>query len=159
MLPDEQTINILKHDNLININTKFALEVGFKNTTPFYTDIETLWLPQGVFLVTGCNIKEELNKITLSVTFKDKSAFLNGELGGVLPASFEMNFKDVLTSEGKVEKQPILVKEMVTGLVKVYSSLEDDEIIIDIPDKAFKALMWRATKDAYLVEVEENGKF
>lgn len=159
MLPDEQTINILKHDNLININTKFALEVGFKNTTPFYTDIETLWLPQGVFLVTGCNIKEELNKITLSVTFKDKSAFLNGELGGVLPASFEMNFKDVLTSEGKVEKQPILVKEMVTGLVKVYSSLEDDEIIIDIPDKTLKALMWRATQDAYLVEIEENGRF
>lgn len=155
MVPTEETQWILQRDNLININTRFALEIGFDNMTHFYANNSTIWLPQGVFIVTGCSVKENANSLTLSINFKDKSAYLNGELGGILPASFELNYKDMVLSNGDVEKQPILVKEMTEGLMRTYSIFNDDTIIIDIDTKALKALAWRGSQDAYLVEVQK----
>ena len=54
MTVDEETKNILYTDNFININTRFALEIGFTNFTPFYPNLKTIWYPEGVYVITDC---------------------------------------------------------------------------------------------------------
>lgn len=152
MVVTEETKNILSKNNLININTRFALEVGFNNPTYFYSENPIIWLPQGVFVVTGCSIKEDTNNLTLSVNFKDKSAYLNGEMGGVFPAALDLNTKDIINSEGKVETQDILIKEIVEGMLAVYGGLTPNEMHISIPAVAIQALGWKGKQDAYLIE-------
>ena len=61
--------------------------IGFLNTTDKYLDYPIIWFPQGVYVIISPNITHNSQGINVSLTIHDKMALLNGECGGVLPAS------------------------------------------------------------------------
>jgi len=46
-----------------------------------------LWFPQGTYVIIAPNISHSSGGINISLTLHDKMALLNGECGGILPAS------------------------------------------------------------------------
>ena len=75
------------------------------------------------------------------MNFKDKSAYLNGDLGGIIPGELSLSSQAIETTEGFKINRP-LVYDIVYGLVTAYGGLTEDEINIDIPLKATMALRW-----------------
>ena len=72
---------------LLGLNKKVEIFIGFKNTTGEYEDYPILWFPQGIYVIISQNISHGLDGTNISLTLHDKMALLNGECGGVLPAS------------------------------------------------------------------------
>ena len=81
--------------NEVNINdfywgfsNKFKLLIGVKNLiNPKYPNI--IWFKQGTFAITSFNTSISTNNFTINISGKDKMCFLNGDIGGELPASVD----------------------------------------------------------------------
>ena len=44
--------------NLLTINKKIRVSIGFTNTTDKYTDYPILWFPQGIFVITNFSLQD-----------------------------------------------------------------------------------------------------
>ena len=53
---DDLINNITNVENLLSINKKVNLQIGFLNITQQYQDYDYLWFPLGIYLVTSCSI-------------------------------------------------------------------------------------------------------
>lgn len=64
------------------LNTKFKLEIGVYNFVNQTDYPEILWFPQGVYAITSFSTSISTSSISISISGKDKMAFLNGEISG-----------------------------------------------------------------------------
>lgn len=161
MVADETNREILKPENIISIKTRFALEVGFKNTlslTYTYNDSsmcpDVFWFPLGVFIATSCSITRNDAGLNISLSFKDKMVLLNGELGGKFPAEVRLDKADKWEEEDEkwVTITPTL-KDIICSIIPTYGHINIDESKITIPELADKVLAWYGKRTVYLVEV------
>lgn len=89
MFADEQLNDLENVNNLISINKKFKVYVGYKNMTKKWKEKygEISWFPLGLYLVSGASLTNSSSGISISVSGKDKMCLLDGSVGGMLPAS------------------------------------------------------------------------
>jgi hypothetical protein len=97
---EKEYAGITNVSNIISINKKIRLEIGLKNTTNKYTDYDILWFPQGVYVIQNPSISHSTGGASVSMQLKDKMCLLNGECGGVIPASTQFDKYDTITPEG-----------------------------------------------------------
>ena len=71
MIADESNYRITELSNIIYMNKKVAVEVGFKNNLNQYTEYDIIWFPLGIFVMTGANIQKNNSGINISLTIKD----------------------------------------------------------------------------------------
>ena len=95
---DESAEKINAPSNLISLNKKVEVKIGFKNTLMKYKDYDIIWFPLGIYVIVGCSITHNTNGVNLNLQLKDKMCLLNGEVGGIFPASVVFNEYDVDTS-------------------------------------------------------------
>ena len=102
-------------DTDLSINRKIRLELGIDNTVPNYTykvqnpitgvvteeviDYKQkygyrVWFPLGIYVLFDPNISHGLNGVNISMSLKDKMCLLNGDAGGVIPASTEFHIRE-----------------------------------------------------------------
>ena len=106
---DEYTNNLTTTKNLLSINKKIEVLIGFTNVTHQYQDYNILWFPQGIYAIIAANISHNNGGINISLTLHDKIAFLNGECGGTLPASIILNEVEDIDEDGNIViKQPTI---------------------------------------------------
>lgn len=85
-LAEEGENDLTDIDNLLSINKKIKILIGFENhIDSTYPPI--VWFNQGIFIISKPNLQHNLNGVTISLQFKDKMALLNGDAGGNLPTS------------------------------------------------------------------------
>lgn len=166
LVATEENYRVLDTTNTLSIKTRFAIEIGFTN--PGFNENITsdiLWFPCGVFVATGASISRNLTSWNISLSFKDKMALLNGELGGKFPASVELHLQDtVVTNEDGstiIVSKPALVKDIVEKMVINYGKEQINNIIIeDIPSTAQAILRWNGASPLYFIEIppSEGGK-
>lgn len=85
-LAEEKENDLTDVDNLLSMNRKIKILIGFENHIDSnYDDI--IWFNQGIFVITQPNLQHTLSGVNISLSFKDKMCLLNGECGGSLPAS------------------------------------------------------------------------
>jgi len=71
-------------DNLISINKKVYLQIGYKNLShlknefPRYADLDYIWFPLGTYVIISPSISHSGADVTISVTLRDKMVLLNG---------------------------------------------------------------------------------
>ena len=156
--------NIVNINNLISLNKKIKIEIGFTNTLGYlgegyYPQEEIIWIPLGTYVMKTANVsKNNSGAISISLNCSDKSALLNGEAGGTIPAdtvlSEQENFS---TNETKRETEEILLKNIIKSLVINFGGERAENIIItDLPDTIDKVIKWNDTQPVYLDE--EPGK-
>lgn len=91
MIAEEKENDLTDLDNLFSTNKRVEVEIGFLNTTNYYTQYDIIWFPLGVYVIKTPNISHNTTSVDISLTLEDKMCLLNGTMGGKLPASVEFS--------------------------------------------------------------------
>lgn len=153
---DLNTANITEIDNLFSINKKMYLELGLINTTKQYTKYKTIWFPQGVFVMQSPSISHNVQGSNISLTLKDKMCLLNGDIGGILPASIEFDKYDTHTATGEwITERPTIVR-IIQELVNHWGGEQLGKIYInDLDTRVKQVVKWLGSKPVYLTNFDK----
>lgn len=168
----EEKENDLSHiDQDLSINRKVRLEIGFRNTVPTYMydtrDEKTnevthhyvnykelygdiVWFPLGIFVIFDPSISHQVQQgVTISISLKDKMCLLNGDAGGVIPAS--VTFSEREDSNGDIQKP--LISQIIFELVNHFGAEDAAKIVIeDIDDKIKQVMKYTGSNPIYYLE-------
>ena len=149
---EESYSGVTKIDNLISINKKMYLEIGYKNLTNKYRNYSIIWLPQGLFVIINPNISRSTSGTTINIQIKDKMCLLNGEVGGVLPSSIRFDEYDTLDENGNwIISSPVII-QIIKELVNHIGGEQLGKIIVsDIDNRIKKVMKWVGNTPLYLI--------
>ena len=145
------------------VKTKFKFYVGVENwINPEYPDI--IWFNEGMFMITSFNCTAGVNNYTINLQGKDKMTLLNGDLGGVIPASWDFGTEDanVTDEDGNtlydstgyaiVENNQIPIKDIILQAVHEFAQEPWQNIIInDLDDYGIELLEYQGTTPLYYI--------
>lgn len=147
ILVDEESNKLTDINNLISINKKIDLQVGFKNFTNKYLQYPILWFPQGRFLIINANISYEKDNYVINLTLHDKMALLNGECGGVLPAPITFNEMEDEDPYGNIETTNPKISSIIKELIIHWGNQSERNILINDIDPYIRQVLRWAPED------------
>ena len=139
---------------LINLNKKFNLYIGYTNKLADYQDYgKMLWFKIGVFVFISANFTHSLSSTSISITARDKMCLLNGSIQGTFPQTVILHNR--YTNEGKLE--PIPIKEIIRELIHHYGKEPLQNIFInDVPDYGRMLVKYIGIDNIYLTKTSED---
>lgn len=155
---DGLTQSITRAENLLSINKKIQVEIGIKNIFDAYTEYETLWFPQGIYVVSSCTISNDSNGRTVNLQAKDKMCLLNGECGGTFPATTQLDIYDTIDSKGQWTTARPTIYQIIQELVNHFGGEQLGKIIISDVDPLVKYVVkWTGDTPLYRLHAGGNG--
>ena len=154
MLISEEEANITSVKNLLSINKKIKLEIGLKNLTTQYTDYDIIWFPLGLYIISNVSITNTNGQITTaSLQLKDKMCLLNGECGGLLPASVTFSSYDTLDANGAYQIEQPTIYTIIKYLVNYFGGEQLSKILIsDVDERVRKVMKWTGSNPLYITQ-------
>ena len=144
--------------NLLTINKKIRVSIGFTNTTDKYIDYPILWFPQGIYVIVSLNLTHSGDGISISLTLHDKMALLNGECGGTLSASTVFHEMEDIDSEGNTFITKPTIYQIIQELVNHFGGEQLGKIIIsDIDNQAKQVMKWVGSTPLYYYQSKKDG--
>ena len=142
------------------INKKVFIEIGVKNYTDEYPDYPILWFPQGVFFIASFNCSSSAaSAVVINMTLRDKMAMLNGEVGGVFPATTILDEMDTQAPSGEYIVEKVLIYNIIQEVVNHFGGEDLNNIIIeDVPEQIPQVVKWMGDTPLYLVKQHTNGE-
>lgn len=143
-------------DSLLGINKKIYLETGLSNNfahlgSRYYSDYPIIWFPFGVFIIQNYSINHDASGVTVNLSLGDKMCLLNGDAGGVIPASVNFESVDTLGPDGDLHSEWIRINQLIPEMVNHFGGEDLNKIIVnDIDDKIKQVLKWRGSNNLYL---------
>ena len=154
----EENANITSLDNLFSINKKMYLEIGYVNTTDQYTKHEKIWFPQGTFVMIAPSLSHSTGGASLQVSLRDKMCLLNGECGGVIPASTQFDQYETIDEDGNWVISKPTFEQIIREVVNHFGGEQLSKIIIsDVPSRIKKVMKWIGNTPLYLIE--DSGSY
>lgn len=145
-------------DNLFSINKKIYLEIGLFNTTEYYNDYPIIWFPQGLFIIDSMSLSHDVNSSSISLSLKDKMCLLNGQCGGMLPASVTFHEIEEVQDDGSIEIITPTIYQIIQELVNHYGDEDLNRIIIeDIDQEVKQVVKWIGADILYYIP--QNKEF
>lgn len=161
LIADESNYRITELENIIYMNKKVQVEVGFTNTTNQYLNHDIIWFPQGVFVMSGANIQKNNSGITISLTLKDQMSLLNGECGGVFETAVTHSpamVERIFDNDSIVSEEPVLFYQLIYRLLTEWGHLPPEYIIIeDVPLTIENIVRWQGEGDIFFNPVVKDG--
>ena len=160
----QQYYNITEVQNLISMNKKVRIEKGFENTLGYlgegyYPEYNIIWFPLGTYVIKTANVAKSTSGINISLTLNDKTALLNGDMGGTIPAATVFSESELYNADATeriVEK--LLIKDLIKYLVVDFGGEDPSNVIIeDIPDTIVKVVKWNGDKTLYYYKENEGS--
>ena len=154
MLISEEEANITRVKNLLSINKKIKLEIGLKNLTTQYTDYDIIWFPLGLYIISNVSITNTNGQITTaSLQLKDKMCLLNGECGGLLPASVTFSSYDTLDANGAYQIEQPTIYTIIKYVVNYFGGEQLSKILIsDVDERVRKVMKWTGSNPLYITQ-------
>ena len=103
-IAEDTNTNVTDIDHLFSLNKKMYLEIGYLNITNEYKKYKMLWFPQGLYVMINPSLSHSTDGTNISLTLKDKMCLLNGECGGVIPASTRFDEYETLDENGEFKQ-------------------------------------------------------
>ena len=155
----DQIIDYKDINNLLSINKKVKVEIGITNTTKKYPTEPVIWFPQGIYVICGMSVSKSTNGFSISLQLKDKMCLLNGECGGVIPASTQFDEYSTIDANGKYVVQKPTIYQIIQEVVNHFGGEQLGKIIIsDVPSRIKKVMKWIGDTPLYLYqEADEQG--
>ena len=159
MLISEEEANITSVKNLLSINKKIKLEIGLKNLTTQYTDYDIIWFPLGLYIISNVSITNTNGQITTaSLQLKDKMCLLNGECGGLLPASVTFSSYDTLGANGAYQIEQPTIYTIIKYLVNYFGGEQLSKILIsDVDERVRKVMKWTGSNPLYITQYTNDS--
>ena len=157
MIADDYQNDLTDTKHLLSINKKIEVLIGFVNTTDEYTEYQMLWFPQGVYVIISPNITHDSNGVNISLTLHDKMALLNGECGGVLPASVTFHEVEDIDENGEIQITEPTIYQIIQELVNHFGGEQLGKIIIsDVDSRIKKVMKWTGSTPLFLYQEFSN---
>lgn len=177
---EEKENDLTQIDTLFSINRKVKLELGVKNTVPNLTydttDEKTkiishhivnyverygeiVWFPLGIFVIFDPNLSHSTTGVSISLSLKDKMCLLNGDAGGVLPASVEFHKREWEDENGVVTIEYPTIRQIVQESVNHFGKENLSKIIIsDLDERIKQCMRWTGGTPLYYVNTMLNNQ-
>lgn len=129
MIADGVINNVENVDNLIALNKKVSVEVGLKNfvDNPKYNQYETLWFPQGIYVICGVSINHDASSaVSISLQLKDKMCLLNGDVSGVIPAAVTLNEMDTYNGLSVIQDDAFVLEGTIDDEQKLLTTIPEN---------------------------------
>ena len=141
------------------INKKVFIEIGVKNETPHYPDYPIYWFPEGVFFIGSFSINAGSNSSTvITLSLKDKMAMLNGDVGGILPATTIFDSMDTQLPNGEYIEKKVLIYNIIQEAVHHYGGEDLNRIVIEgVPLRIRRIMQWTGDVPLYQITTAENA--
>lgn len=153
-----ENANVTNLDNLFSINKKIFLEIGYINTTKQYTEYNMIWFPQGTFVMIAPSLSHSTGGASLQVSLRDKMCLLNGECGGIIPASTQFDQYETIDENGNWVISKPTFEQIIREVVNHFGGEQLSKIIIsDVPSRIKKVMKWTGNTPLYLIE--DNGSY
>ena len=154
ILIDENNSNITSVKNSLSINKKIKLDIGIKNNTSQYSEYDIIWFPLGTYLISSVSITNTNSQITsASLQLKDKMCLLNGECGGLLPASVTFSSYDVLDANGAYQTEQPTIYTIIKYVVNYFGGEQLPKILIsDVDERVRKVMKWTGSNPLYITQ-------
>lgn len=144
--------NVTDIDNLFSLNKKMYLEIGYKNITNKYKEYDMLWYPQGLFIMINPSLSHGTGGTTISLQLKDKMCLLNGECGGVIPASTRFDEYETIDENGEWVIEKPKIAQIIRECVNHFGGEQLSKILIsDIDDRLKMVMKWIGNTPLYLI--------
>lgn len=157
MIADGVINDLTNVDNLISINKKVNIEIGFTNNMNRYTEYSILWFPLGIYVIISPSISHSTSDVTISLQLKDKMCLLNGECGGTIPASVTLDNYDDVDEEGNDIIVRPTIYQIIQQLVNHFGNEQLSKIIISDVDTRIKAVMkWTGSSQLYILRKDKD---
>lgn len=158
IIASEHENDLTNVDNLLSLNKKVKVEVGFLNTTNQYKDFDIIWYPLGIYVIINPSISHGSDGVTISLQLKDKMCLLNGECGGVIPASTTFNEYETVDENGNFFLTYPTIFQIIQELVNHFGGEQLGKIIIsDIDARVKKVMKWVGSSPLYIIKDAEGG--
>lgn len=145
--------NLTNINYLLSINKKVKLEIGFLNTTNQYTNYEIIWIPLGIYVIVNASNSHALDGVNISLQLKDKMCLLNGECGGLLPASVTFHEYETTNEDGEFVILKPTIFQIIQELVNHFGGEQLSKIIIsDIDTRVKQVMKWIGNVPLYMIE-------
>ena len=159
-IADEYKNDLTDINNLLSLNKKVQLFTGFKNTTDLYSQFPILWFPLGIYVIINASISSSSNGILINLQLKDKMCLLNGECGGVIPASTTFHEMEQIEENGNILIIKPTMYQIIQEVVNHFGGEQLGKIIISGLDTRVKQVMkWIGTKNLYLIKDSSNEDY
>ena len=154
ILIDENNSNITSVKNSLSINKKIKLDIGVKNNTSQYSEYDIIWFPLGTYVISSASITNTNSQITsASLQLKDKMCLLNGECGGLLPASVTFSSYDVLDANGAYQTEQPTIYTIIKYVVNYFGGEQLPKILIsDVDERVRKVMKWTGSNPLYITQ-------
>lgn len=151
-LADEYENDLTNVQHILSLNKKVKLEIGFTNTTSYYKDYKKLWFPLGVYVILNPSISNSSGGVTISLQLKDKMCLLNGECGGIIPASTVFDEYETVDGSGTTVILRPTIYQIITELVNHFGGEQLGKILIsDLDTRVKKVMKWTGNTPLYLI--------
>ena len=152
------------------LKTKFRFYIGVENwINPEYPDI--IWFNEGMFMITSFNCTAGVNNYIINLQGRDKMTLLNGDLGGVIPASWDFATEDAnatdedgetiydSTGYAVIEHNQIPIKDIILQAVHEFAQEPWQNIIVnDLDDYGIELLEYQGTTPLYyIIQYNDSG--
>lgn len=154
ILIDENNSNITSVKNSLSINKKIKLDIGIKNNTSQYSEYDIIWFPLGTYIISSVSIANTNSQITsASLQLKDKMCLLNGECGGLLPASVTFSSYDTLDANGAYQTEQPTIYTIIKYVVNYFGGEQLPKILIsDVDERVRKVMKWTGSNPLYITQ-------
>ena len=159
-IQEAENVKITDINNIFSLNKKIYLEIGYLNIYDKYNEYDIIWFPQGVFVIGNPSISHGANGISISLQCKDKMCLLNGDVGGIIPASTQFDEYETIDENGNWVLTRPTINQIIRELVNHFGGEQLTKIIISDVDTRIKQVMkWIGNEPVYYVEevVNEQG--
>ena len=152
MVAQKEENNLTNLDNLISLNKKVRVRVGYNNPFKEYWDEygQIVWFLCGTYVISNASISSSPTSCTISIQGKDKMAMLDGTAGGTLPASVNFNEIYQYNKDGSITILTPTIFQIIQEAVNHYGLEPINNIVInDIPDRGKKLVRYTGTGPLY----------
>ena len=157
---DDTNNDITSANNLLSINKKVKIQIGFNNVTDKYLEYPVLWFPLGVYVITGNSISYSDSGLVASIQLKDKMCLLNGECGGTFPASVVFdNYITIDDNGNQIISRPTIY-QIIQELVNHFGGQQLGKIIIsDLDTRVKQVVKWIGHVPLYVYKKGEQYQY
>lgn len=154
---DQSMTQIMDAENVLSINKKINVQIGYYNNTQYYKEYDILWFPLGTYIVISCATSESDSGLVASLQLQDKMCLLNGFAGGTIPAAADLHLIDTLDEDGNPITIYPTIYQIIQELVHHWGGEQLGKIIIsDLDNRVKRVMKWNLNKPLYYVEAAGN---